>query len=205
MLALPTGARQDELAEFAQVSQPRVSQVLRDLSARSLAARTSEGWVVTDKPAAIDWWVQHYPGPGGMVSHWFGLDSIAAQAFRAHEVLKAADARPAISGDVAADLVAPWREPRHALLYAKRGLDLAEAGLTPSGNREATLSLALPADPGIRPIGDIRWTIDLSGHGTVARAGALQVLYDLTYAGGPDADDARQAWLDWMLTREEIV
>jgi hypothetical protein len=205
LLALETGAQQAELGEFAGVSQPRVSQALRELVELGLARRDPRGWVVTDKAAAIAWWSAHYPGPGGMRSYWYGVDPVVQQAYRVHELLAVADSRPAVSGDVAADLVAPWRVPRHALLYAARGADLSGVGLTPSGEAEATLTLILPADPGVWPISRTPWTIGMTGYGNVARAGALQVLYDLTNASGPDAADARQAWLDWMLALDPVV
>jgi hypothetical protein len=189
LLAVAQGARQEELAEFAGVSQPRVSQALRELAALGLAMRSPQGWIVTDKAAAIAWWSAHYPGPGGLTSHWYGLDPVVQQAYRIHELLASAGSRPAVSGDVAADLVAPWRTPRHALLYAERGADLSAAGLTPAGAEEGTLTLILPADRAVWPISRAPWPIGLTGYGNVARAGALQVLYDLTDAGGPDAAD----------------
>jgi hypothetical protein len=205
LLAVEEGARQDELAEFSRVSQPRVSQALRELVALGLAERELRGWIVTDKAAVIEWWSAHYPGPGGLASHWYGLDPVVQQAYRVHELLAADRSRPAVSGDVAADLVAPWRTPRHALLYAERGADLSAAGLTPAGPAEATLTLILPADRAVWPVGRAPWTVGLTGYGNVARAGALQVLYDLTRAGGPDAGEARQAWLDWMLSSGAVV
>jgi hypothetical protein len=205
LLALEEGARQEELADFAHVSQPRVSQALRELATLGLAVRKPQGWIVTDRAAAIDWWIAHYPGPGGMTSHWYGLDPVVQQAYRVHELLAAAGSRPAVSGDVAADLVAPWQTPRHALLYAGRGADLSAAGLTPASAEEGTLTLILPADRGVWPISRTPWTVGLTGYGNVARAGALQVLYDLARAGGPDAADARQAWLTWMLSPGPVV
>ena len=48
----------------------------------------------------------------------------------------------AVSGDVAADLIAPWRSPYRAVLYARAGLDLTPAGLTPAGEDDATLERA---------------------------------------------------------------
>ena len=79
--------------------------------------------------------MDHYPGPGGLASHWDGLDPAVEQAFSVHELLEAKRSRPAVSA----------------------------------------------------------WTVGLTGYGNVARAGALQVIYDLSHASGPDADDAAQA------------
>lgn len=201
LLALEGGARQSELVDFAKVSQPRISQALSELATLDLVERVHAGWTVTDKATAITWWVDHYPGPGGLASHWYGLDPVVEQAFRVHELLAAKRSRPAVSGDVAADLVAPWRTPAHALVYAEKGADLAAAGLTSASAQDATLTLVLPADGAVWPIGHV----GLTGHGGVARAGALQVLYDLNHASGPDANDAARAWLDWMLSTDVVV
>jgi len=86
LLALEGGARQYELVDFAKVSQPQISQALRELATLDLVGRGQAGWVVTDKAMAINWWVDHYPGPGGLVSHWYGLDSVVEQAFRVYEL-----------------------------------------------------------------------------------------------------------------------
>ena len=205
LIALEGGARQSELVEFAKVSQPRISQALSELASLDLVERVRPGWTVRDKAKAITWWVDHYPGPGGLASHWYGLDPVVEQAFRVYELLAAKRSRPTVSGDVAADLVAPWRTPAHALLYAEKGADLVAAGLTPAAAEDATLTLVLPADGGVWPIGRTPWTVGLTGHGDVARAGALQVLYDLNHGSGADADDAARAWLDWMLSTDAVV
>jgi hypothetical protein len=55
------------------------------------------------------------------------------------------------------------------------------------------------------PIGQTPWTFGLTGYGDVERAGALQVLYDLNHASGPDADDAARTWLDWMLLPGPVI
>ena len=204
LLALEGAARQSDLVEFAKVSQPRISQALRVLATLELVERGPSGWAVADKVKAITWWVDHYPGPGGLVSHWYGLDPVLEQAFRVHELLAAKGSRPAVSGDVAADLVAPWRTPGHALLYAESGADLAGVGLTSASPQDATLTLVLPADHAVWPISHTPRTVELPGFGNVTRTDALQVLYDLNHASGPDAHDAARAWLDWMLSADPV-
>jgi hypothetical protein len=91
------------------------------------------------------------------------------------------------------------------LLYAEKGADLAAAGLTPASAEDSTLSLVLPADPAVWPISRAPWTVGITGHGDAARAGALQILYDLKHASGPDAGDAAQAWLNWMLSTDPVT
>ena len=76
LLALEGGARQSELVDFANVSQPRISQALSGLATLDLVERVAAGWTVTDKAKAITWWVDHYPGPGGLASHWYGRTNV---------------------------------------------------------------------------------------------------------------------------------
>lgn len=121
LFARPGGVRQKEIAEFAQVGQAAVSKALNRLAEQGLVARGQGGWEVTDRAGAVMWWLTHYPGPGGIESHWFGVDSINEQAYRAYMLLDGERAKPVVSGDVAADLLVPWRTPRRATLYAQRG------------------------------------------------------------------------------------
>jgi hypothetical protein len=159
---------------------------------------------VTDRGGAVSWWLANYPGPGGIETHWFGVDSISEQAHRAYAALDRERARPVMSGDVAADLVAPWRTPRRATLYAHRGGDLSDVGLTPSDASAATLTLVLPHDAGVWPVAKAPVLIEMPGYGEVARASSFQVLYDLSRSPGPDADEALEAWRSWMLASGSV-
>lgn len=205
LFALEKGARQDEIAEFAHVGQAAVSKALNRLAERHLVARSQNGWEVTDRAGAITWWLANYLGPGGIETHWYGLDPINEQAHRAYGALGRERANPVVSGDVAADLVAPWRSPRRAILYAQRGADLAAIGLTPSDSSTSTLTLVLPDDPGVWPISKRPVLIEMRGHGDVARANAFQVLYDLSRGLGPDAGEAVEAWRTWMVESGAVL
>lgn len=144
MFAMEAGARQEEIAEIAHVGQAAVSKALNRLAELDLVARGPHGWEVTNRAEAVSWWLANYPGPGGIETHWFGVDPVNEQAHHAYAALDRERARPLISGDVAADLVAPWRTARRATLYAQRGADLSDVGLTPSDASVATLTLVLP-------------------------------------------------------------
>lgn len=205
LFALEDGARQDEIANFAHVGQAAVSKALSRLADLDLVARGPNGWQVTDRVGAVSWWLAHYPGPGGIETHWFGVETITDQAYRAYVALGRAHARPVVSGDVAADLVAPWRTPRHATLYARRGADLSEIGLTPSDASASTLTLVLATDPGVWPISKAPVLIEMRGHGDIARANAFQVLYDVSRSPGPDAGEALEAWRTWMIESGAVL
>ena len=205
LFALEGGARQDEIAEFAHVGQAAVSKSINRLAERELVSRGPEGWEVTDRPGVVSWWLAHYPGPGGIETHWFGVDPINEQAYRVYRALDSDRATPVVSGDVAADLVAPWRTPRRATLYAQRGADLSAIGLTPSDASASTLTLVLPDDRGVWPISKSPVLIEMRGHGDIGRANAFQVLYDLSRSPGPDADEALEAWRTWMIKSGAVL
>lgn len=205
LFALKERTRQEEIAEIAHVGQAAVSKALNRLAERDLVARGQDGWEVTDRAGAVTWWLAHYPGPGGLQTHWFGVDPINEQAYRAYEALGRERADPVVSGDTAADLVAPWRTPRRATLYARRGTDLSAIGLTPSDTSASTLTLVLPDDPGVWPISKSPVLIEMRGHGDVARANAFQVLYDLSRSPGPDADEALEAWRTWLIESDAVL
>ncbi|MEU2613002.1 hypothetical protein ABZ570_15690 [Micromonospora sp. NPDC007271] len=179
---------QQQLAAVAGVSQPRVSQALAALAEQGLVQRTPAGWDVTNIDSVFDWWLRSYPGPGGIRSFWYGLEPPVKQAEAVVDVLTSSDAgRIAISGDVAADLIAPWRSPRRAVIYAQTGVDLASAGFTPAGDEEATVELIVPKDPGVWPGPTAEEAL-----GRRPLADPLQILWDATRAPGPDADEATQ-------------
>lgn len=205
LFALEGGARQDEIAEFAHIGQPAVSKALGRLADKGLVVRSAYGWAVTDRADAIRWWLTQYPGPGGIETHWFAVDSVNEQAYRAYVELDQERANPVVSGDVAADLIAPWRTPRRATLYAQRGTDLSTIGLTPSDASTSTLALVLPEDASVWPISKAPVLLEMRGHGEVARANAFQVLYDLSRSPGPDAGEALDAWRTWMIESGSVL
>lgn len=186
-------AGQRELADRAAVSQGRVSQVLSPLVEAGLVRRVTTGgqtiWVAAGWDALADWWLAAYPGPGGLSTHWYGLASVREQAQVAGNALVAGGLPVAVSGDIAADVLAPWRRPARAVLYADvrdhpDAADLTRSGLVPSGAEEATLELLVPADPGLwaPPVGETS--------GQVPLADGMQVLWDVRRAPGSDVDQA---------------
>ncbi|PWU52330.1 hypothetical protein DLJ47_19025 [Micromonospora sp. S4605] len=181
-------ANQRELAALVGVSQPRVSQAMRVLADQGFVRRGPAGWTVHDIDTALRWWLDSYPGPGGLRTLWYSLDPPIEQARAVAEVLatEAAGSHPAVSGDVAADAIAPWRSPVRAVLYARAGVDLTGAGFVPAGEEEATLELTVPRDVGL-------WSpAQLSGASPTALplADPLQILWDVRRAPGPDSEEA---------------
>jgi hypothetical protein len=219
-------ATQKVLATLAHVSQPRASQILGALAEQQLVARREAGWMVRDFDSLLRAWLDTYPGPGGISTYWYGLDTPRDQAQAVIRLLaERASAEPApaheqqaavaelsavVSGDVAADIVAPWRTPGHAVVYARRGADLTEAGLTPAGVQEATLELIVPQDPGVWPspspyvLGGRTDSHEsepvVGGKSPMPIADPLQILWDVQRAPGSDSGEAAARL--WQVLRE---
>ncbi|WP_156313165.1 helix-turn-helix domain-containing protein [Micromonospora sp. HK10] len=189
-------ATQQELAVLVGVSQPRVSQALRSLAEEEIVRRTPSGWTIRDIDAAIRWWLATYPGPGGISTYWYSLPPPVEQARAVVERVGTADRHGvAVSGDVAADIIAPWRAPNRAILYARTGVDLAGAGFVPAGEEEATLEFTVPKDPGLWPPSVEEVTVDLP------LADPLQILWDVQRSPGPDSEEAAQRVWDALRRR----
>lgn len=219
-------ATQRVLAALAHVSQPRASQTLGALAEQQLVARHKAGWVVRDFDRLLRLWLDTYPGPGGISTYWYGLDSPRDQAQAVIRLLAkgvsaeaapdreqhAAAAEPSavLSGDVAADIVAPWRIPGRAVVYARSGADLTEAGLTPAGVQEATLELIVPEDPGVWPspsphaLGSRTESYEtepvVGGKSSMPIADPIQILWDVQRAPGSDSGEAAARL--WQVLRE---
>ena len=88
-----------------------------------------------------------YPGPGGAVTDWYGLDPVIAQATAAADFCTRQEVAVLVSGDATADVYAPWRLSTRAMLYTDRFVDLSAAGISPATEAEHTLAVQIPADP----------------------------------------------------------
>jgi hypothetical protein len=135
---------QDALAGRAWDTPARTSQVLHTL--QRWVQRTDRGWTATDT-AGLTKWLLEQPPPGRTATTWLGLDDPAPTATRVATWLTAQNVSYALSGDVAADLLAPWARPTRALVYVDQALDLTPLGLTPAPPDAATLELVVPDDP----------------------------------------------------------
>jgi hypothetical protein len=78
---------------------------------------------------------------------WLALDEPAPAATIVAHWLAARNVSYALSGDVAADRLAPWARPIRALVYFDQALDLTSLGLTPAPPDVAMLELVVPDDP----------------------------------------------------------
>lgn len=187
---------QVELALAAGVSQSKVSRVLGKLREAGLVDRVAGGWRSSDWDRLFDWWLARYPGPAGVTTYWYSLDDVGTQATRALDALALVpDADAIVSGDAAADQLAPWRRPEKLTIYARAATSLAEAGFVPVGSAaEATLAVCAAKDPGVwlpRP-----WIL-----GGLPLADPLQVAHDVSEADAVDSGEAVDMLRDALRTR----
>lgn len=178
------------IARDACVSQPRVSQTIARLRDAGFLGQGTPH--VEDLYALLAGWLEGYPGPGGVATNWFSLDPPAEAASIALRAARDSGVRALLSGDVAADLLAPWGRPRRAVVYADRAVDLAAVGLVRTPEHDAAIvTLVVPDDPTTAPPPDRHPTVGTVGGLEVRVADELQVLWDVTR--GPSHDTAEAA------------
>ncbi len=182
---------QIEIASETGVTQAAVSQNLKRMP--DLATRTSTGWVANDPARVAASFLEEYPGPGGIAQYWYGIDPVVRQASMAAR----AGVDCLLSGDAAADLVAPWRTPRTAIVYARSGLKLAPLGFAEAAREKGTLAVIVPADPTIWPLA----AAYAGGWDAPSNADPLLCAYDIRTSGGADADQASERLVQLVLAR----
>jgi hypothetical protein len=108
-----------------------------------------------------------------------------------------------LSGDVAADLIAPWRHPERLVVYARTGIDPTTVGLVPAAQEDSTLEFVVPEDPGVWPAPSTDPTRDGA---LLPLANPLQILWDVGRASGPDTDEAvARLWRELRVRSERGI
>lgn len=144
MLDDPTPRSQTALARETGLTQARVSQALARLD--ELVERRETGWALERPAVAARWLAAHYPPPA-TAAGWLTLDEPVPATRAIADVLTRADVAYAVTGQVAADLYAPWARPSRTTIWADRLVDLTAAGCTPVIAAEASVIIAVPDDP----------------------------------------------------------
>jgi hypothetical protein len=187
-----------QLAAIARVSQPRATQVIKQLREAQLIAGRGSDWIA-DRPALLDAFLTQYKGPGGSEFHFYSLDSPLETS---HKLIRWADDKNlplAISADVGPDLIAPWRLPSHVVAYVDRPFNLGELNLVEAEPRaDANVTIRIPEDSSVFPkqhqidrIDDMRFPcVDVT-----------QMIWDLMDLGGSDRVEAADHLRQWLLNR----
>ena len=182
-----------QLAERAGVSQPRVSQVLSALLAAELVERRGRSTWTADRPALLDAFLNTYGDTRGFTSWFYGLDSPQETSERIVAAGDSLRADTVISGDVAADRLAPWRVPTHTTVYTSDHRLAPYLELTPAqGPGDANVELIVPADNSV---------LRIRSEDDATLAHPTQVMLDLQRLGGTDRQEAAEKVREWLLTR----
>lgn len=172
-------ANQEELAVRVGLSQPRVSQILRRLDARihTLGGADVVDDAVRDRLAG--WLVEHYPRQPRLATTWLTLDSPVQAAGQLENYLRSQNIAHVVTGEVAADRLAPWARPSTCWVWTACLADLEPIGATPVNVRDANLTLAVAEDPYVlRNVDESRRT-----------AAPWRVWLDLVHQGRLDSAD----------------
>jgi hypothetical protein len=175
------------LAEAVGVSQPRASQVVRQLAEQTAVQATDDGYV--GRPAKLLDLYERRARPALVEteSYWYSTRPLSDQAARILRLARATKADVAFSADLGPDLLVPWRHPTLAVVYTSGVMDLSGAGFVPAeGRPDASVivrwttdrTLLTPASPWPRIVGDIPLT------------DPTQQWWDLLDLGGEDRREA---------------
>lgn len=123
------------IAAAAGVTQPRASQVLRQLATFD-AVRASEHGYVGEPAQLLDLYRQRArPLLVQPESYWYSTRPPLEQARRILELAGARRPSIAFSADLAPDLLVPWRHPTLTIVYTTEALTLDGAGFVPAEGR----------------------------------------------------------------------
>ena len=182
------------IAEAVGVSQPRASQVIRQLSEHSAVRTTDDGYVGRTAKLLDLYQRRTRPSLVEAESFWYSTRPPTEQAARVVELARAQGVSVAMSADLAPDLLVPWRHPTLTIVYASAALAMTGAGFVPAEGRAdssvivrwtADRTLLTPARP---------WPPMVNG---IPLTDPVQQWWDLMDLGGEDrreaADRLRQA------------
>lgn len=145
--------RQPMIAAALGTSQQSVSNAVRSLG--ELVADQPDGFIAADRASMLEHWMGVYPGPGGQEFGWYSVDPIVEQVSTAVRTANLLGANPLVSGDVAADQLAPWKLPARGRIYLAEPVDLLGEGFVPAPVKEASLTTCVPRDPSIPGLAEL--------------------------------------------------
>jgi DNA-binding transcriptional ArsR family regulator len=186
------------LASRAKVSQPRASQVLRQLHSLGLVESADQGRWQPRRDDLLDRFLTEYPGPRGSEQYFYTLDPLADLAAR----LARAAARQhnlAISADVGPDLLQPWRGPSTLIVYTSGALDTSGPNSVEAGGKAyANVIIRMPADQSVFPAEKLTGVFKGAA---IPLADPVQMIWDLHDLGGADRAEAAGKLRQWLLSR----
>jgi hypothetical protein len=186
------------LADKAKVSQPRASQVLRQLHNLGLVESPSRGRWQPRRENLLDRFIAEYPGPGGSSQYFYTLDPLTELATRLART-PAWQHDFVVSADVGPDLVRPWRRPSRLIVYTSGTVDAADLeSVEATGNTDANVIVRMPGDQSVFPTEKL--AAEFKGT-EIPLADPVQMIWDLQDLGGADRAEAAGKLRQWLLDR----
>ncbi|MGP5684261.1 type IV toxin-antitoxin system AbiEi family antitoxin [Brachybacterium alimentarium] len=190
-----TPTRQPDHATALGSSQQAISQAARALG--DLVVDDGHGLVAPDPGRLLEHWRGEYPGPGGQRFGWYALNPVTELADQVVRLAELLEVQTLISGDVAADHLAPWKLPTTALVYVTEPIDLSGDGFVPVALEEANVVTSIPRDPTLWRLASSVKTGDREG--TALLADPAIVYWDLLMSGTQDCEEAAAHLADLLI------
>ena len=177
------------VATAVGVSQPRASQVLKQLAGHDAVRATEQGYV--GRPARLLdlYGIRARPLLVQPETYWYSTRPMAEQAHRIVDISRDPSLPIAFSADLAPDLLAPWRHPTLTVVYTASHIPLHTAGLVPAeGRADASIILRWTSDQTLLSPG-AWWPSAVEG---IPLADPVQQWWDLLDLGGDDRREAAE-------------
>ncbi|MCU1453789.1 MAG: hypothetical protein JWN46_1935 [Acidimicrobiales bacterium] len=197
LIASEVPLTQVAMASAVGVSQPRASQVIKQLAELDAVRATPAGFVGR-RARLLDLYLDRArPSTVEPDSYWYTTRSIVEQARRIVDQAAREQAQVAFSADLGPDLLVPWRHPTVVVVYADRHLGLDAAGLVRAeGSADASTIVRRTNDRTLL-VPAPAWPRAVDG---IPLVDPVQQWWDLIDLGGDDRREAagrlRRAILD---------
>ena len=186
------------IAELVGVSQPRVSQVLKQFAERQAVRATEDGYVGRSAKLLDLYRRRARPTVVHPETYWYSTRPMSDQAARIVGLARESGIVVAFSADLAPDLLVPWRHPTLTVVYTSNMLKLDDAGIVPAeGRADASIILRWTTDSTLLAAAPPRPSmID-----DVPLADPAQQWWDLLDLGGEDRREAADRLRTAMIER----
>jgi hypothetical protein len=190
------------IASTVGVTQPRASQILRQLAEHDAVTATPDGYVGEPAKLLDLYAARARPHLIEPESCWYSTRPLTEQVRRVSALAGDRKVSTAVSADLAPDLIAPWRHPTVTIVYVSAPLPIEDAGLVPAeGRADASLIMRWTDDDGLLSPAD-PWRSEVDG---IPITDPCQQWWDLLDLGGEDraeaADRVRTAILERTIPR----